>query len=428
MTHWIDITNFAFAVGGWLTALLGLALNRFFTYQERRTRHFFSALFALILAYITSDIASQLSLLLAGPSGAAFSLAAVFLESLLSSMLMPLAAMYLLYCAGEKWRKRPVLLVISALWLVYAAMLVSTLFTSEIYTVTADNVYRRGPLYPVLLLPPIIMMAANLTIFLRVRKNLSPGMRKAFASDLLIPLFCMLVQAAAYGLLMIVIGTSVAAMLMFVLILKEQVDRYVRQQEENARQRSSIMVLQMRPHFIYNTMTSIYYLCKQDADKAQQVILDFTSYLRKNFTAVAREDLISFSEEMEHTRAYLAVEQVRFEGELFVEYDTGYTAFRLPPLTLQPVVENAVKHGIDPEREPLHIAVRTRRTEQGSEITVEDTGPGFNPAEQDEPGTALGNIRERLRLMCGGRMEIESRPGEGTRVTILIPDKNIPEE
>ena len=115
------------------------------------------------------------------------------------------------------------------------------------------------------------------------------------------------------------------------------------------------------------------------------------------------------------------MEQTQFEGMLFVEYDTSHTLFRLPPLTLQPIVENAVKHGVDPELEPLHITIRTRATGRGSEITVEDTGPGFAPTDDDEPNYALKNIRERLKTMCGGTLEIEEREAGGTRVTIFIP-------
>jgi LytS/YehU family sensor histidine kinase len=192
------------------------------------------------------------------------------------------------------------------------------------------------------------------------------------------------------------------------------------------------MVLQMRPHFIYNTMTSIYYLCGQDAAKAQKVILDFSSYLRKNFTALTQEETIPFSDELEHTRAYLAVEEVRFEGMLFVEFDTPHTRFRIPPLTLQPIVENSVKHGVDPELNPLHIRITTRECDGGSEIVVEDSGPGFVPAEDGRTDArtkhtpadsaahvALANIRERLALQ-GGSMEITASDSGGTRVRILL--------
>ena len=156
--------------------------------------------------------------------------------------------------------------------------------------------------------------------------------------------------------------------------------------------------------------------------KAQQVTLDFTTYLRKNFTAIVSEDTVPFSDELEHTRAYLAVEQVQFEDSLFIEYDTPHKEFRLPPLTLQPIVENAVKHGMDPEYAPLRISIKTRETDSGNEIIVEDTGPGFEPVDDDgKTHTALANIQQRLEMMCGGKMTIRPRAGGGTVVTVTIP-------
>ena len=83
---------------------------------------------------------------------------------------------------------------------------------------------------------------------------------------------------------------------------------------------------------------------------------------------------IPFTSELEHTRAYLAVEQAQYPKSLIIDYDTPHTFFRVPPLTLQPLVENAVKHGRDPNAGPLHISIRTRKTANGSEITVTDNG------------------------------------------------------
>ena len=184
------------------------------------------------------------------------------------------------------------------------------------------------------------------------------------------------------------------------------------------------MVLQMRPHFIYNTMTSIYCLCNQDPVKARQVVMDFTTYLRKNFTAIASSEPIPFSAELEHVRAYLAVEQAQYEDSLFVDYDTPHIRFRVPPLTLQPIVENAVKHGRDPYAGPFHISVRTRKTDSGSEITVSDNGRGFDPADDSGPHIALENIRQRLELMCGGSLVISPGDSGGTVVKVTIPDRS----
>ena len=111
----------------------------------------------------------------------------------------------------------------------------------------------------------------------------------------------------------------------------------------------------------------------------------------------------------------------QFGDRLVVEYDTPFTRFRLPPLTLQPIVENAVKHGMNPCSGPLHISIRTRRTDSAAEIIVENNGRGFDPTDDSRPHTTLSNIRQRLEVMCGGGMTIRPRDGGGTVVTMTIP-------
>jgi LytS/YehU family sensor histidine kinase len=150
--------------------------------------------------------------------------------------------------------------------------------------------------------------------------------------------------------------------------------------------------------------------------------MDFTNYLRRNFNAVASDSAIPFSTELEHTRAYLAVEQAQYDDMLIVDYDTSYTRFCLPPLTLQPIVENAVKHGLDPDSEPLHISIRTQHSDSGTEIIVEDNGRGFAPADDGEKHFALKNIRQRLEIMCSGSLAITPGKDGGTVVTVTIPD------
>ena len=167
-------------------------------------------------------------------------------------------------------------------------------------------------------------------------------------------------------------------------------------------------------------MTSIYYLCSQNPEKAQKVTLDFTNYLRKNFTAIVSEKTILFSEELEHAKAYLSIEQVQFEENLFVTYDTPHVNFKIPPLTLQPIVENSVKHGLDPDAEPLHILILTRKTDNGSEIIVEDDGVGFK-FDGNKENLALQNIKKRLEIFCSGSLKISPREGGGTVVKIFVP-------
>ena len=265
-------------------------------------------------------------------------------------------------------------------------------------------------------------MLLNDSAAIRRRRLLPRKVYLSFFIALLPMTVTVLVQMFADAFLLLNICTVLTALSMYGLVLSDQIEQDLRQQREIAQQRASIMVLQMRPHFIYNTMTSIYCLCSQDPEKAQQVVMDFTTYLRKNFTAVASAAPIPFSSELEHTRAYLAVEQAQYSKSLSVEYNTPHASFRVPPLTLQPIVENAVKHGRDPNAGPLCISIQTRKTGTGSEITVADNGCGYDPADDNEPHIALKNIRQRLELMCGGSLTITPNDGGGTVVTVTIPN------
>ena len=410
--------NYSISVAALTLMVMSVIITNVSTSLEKSTRRFFYTFFLTMLLYVISNLLSQFAENMGTP---AFTQIAIFSESLFSSLLMPMLTLFILECTGEKWRESMLFFVTCGIWLIYILILLMTQITTFIYYISPDNVYHRGPLYPVLLVPPVLIMGANLIGVILRRKMLSQKQFLSIITFIMLPMFAMIIQMIFFGLYLIVFATAVSGILLLLFILTDQMENYAKQQKEIAQQRASIMVLQMRPHFIYNTMMSIYYLVQQDSERAQKVILDFTSYLRKNFTAIAKEDTIPFAEELEHTRAYLAVEQVRFEDKLFVEYVTPETDFRLPPLTLQPIVENAVKHGIDPELGSLYISIYTEKTPSGINISVEDSGPGFEASDNNEPHVALANIRERLKIMCDGELEIKSRKSGGTAVTIKIP-------
>ena len=368
-------------------------------------------------------------------------------ECLLLALPLPMMTVLLLHCCGETMRESRLLQAVLGLWGVYFLLVISGLKGNAFYFVTPDRQNHRGAWYPLMLLPAIAIMLLNDTAVIRRRRLLSRKVYLSFFIALLPMTVTVLVQVFVDAFLLLDICTVLSALSMYGLILSDQIEQDLRQQREISRQRASVMVLQMRPHFIYNTLSSIYCLCDQDPKKAQQVLMDFTVYLRRNFTSVANTEPIPFSAELEHTRAYLAVEQVQYEDSLIVEYDTPHTFFRVPALTLQPIVENSVKHGRDPNAEPLHILIQTRRieglqsnpfmqnfqenparpltgnrTESGSEIIVIDNGRGFDPDDNSDPGIALGNIRQWLKMMCGGSLTIEPNKGGGTVVTVTIPD------
>ncbi len=421
---WIDLLNIIIAVSGLTIVLSGLLFSFSVAHLKLMDRKFFILLFSTLVLYITSGLTSLISMLFLEKDYWMLSKAAVFSESLFSSLLMPILTVYILYCANETIKESPYIFCSGILWSLYFILLIFTQFSREIYYFTNDNVYHRGPLYPVLLIPPIFLMLLNMLCLFRIKDRLSKRELSAFRIYLTLPLICMIIQMLWYGILMIVLGTAVASAFMFYLIVKEGIDVYIAQKATITDQQAGILALEMRPHFIFNTLMSIYYLCDQDAKKAQQVILDFTVYLRKNFSAIGKSTTVSFAEEIEHTKAYLAVEKARYNDDLSISFETDPTpSFFLPALTLQPIVENSVKHGLDPERGTLHITIRVTKTGSGNEITVEDDGSGFSDTESDDPHIALRNISERLELMCGGKLTVDPREDGGTRVTIFIPDR-----
>ena len=402
-----------------VASMLGLLLAAVMPGLDRWSRRFFLELFSLLVVFSAVDVGE--SVLYAGfqPTTATI-LFRIFdyLASLLSSIHLLMLTVYLLHCCEERVRGSALLRVVTVLWAVFFILLQFTLVSDKIWNVTLDY---RGPWYPFLLLPVIAILLLDLAALFRRRGRLT---KRIFVSFLVVflPLTVgMIVHLFRDFFWFLDVSLTLSVLVMFSFILSEQIEQSIRQHQEIANQRASIMVLQMRPHFIFNTMMSIYALCGQDPKKARSVAKDFTTYLRKNFTAIAADHTIPFIEELEHTRAYLAVEEAQFEEALFIEYDTPHTQFRLPPLTLQPIVENAVKHGLDPGVVRLTITIRTRETDSGSELTVEDNGPGFGPSDSDTPRIALANIRQRLEMMCGGSISVTPREGGGTAVIVTIP-------
>ncbi len=416
------MTIFAcFAVGAVFLLLLScLAISAVLPGIERGIRSFFIVYHSIIVAGMLVTLVDFF--IYANPDYAAAEKAMVFFEHFLYSLLPPLVTAYLLRCCGEDWRSSVRFRAACAIWCLPFLMLCVNQFIPCFYYITPENLYYQTSWYVIMILPHFGAVALNLALLGRGRDNLSKSHFLAFLICDLVFLAFLTVQIFTVTVMPAYVSVVICSLAMCIIMVSDQLDLSLLQQREIANQRACIMVLKMRPHFIYNTMTSIYYLCEQDPEKAKQVTLDFTAYLRQNFNAIASQDPISFSAELEHTRAYLAVEQAQFEDMLSVDYDIPHIRFRIPPLTLQPLVENAVKHGMDMDSGPLHISIRTRKTDSGSVIAVEDNGSGFDCSAAFLTQGTLSNIRQRLELLCRGKIEIASREDSGTVVTVTIPD------
>ena len=186
--------------------------------------------------------------------------------------------------------------------------------------------------------------------------------------------------------------------------------------------RISTMMSQIRPHFIYNTLGSIEQLCDIDPQKAGELVHDFSKYLRGNFGELDNPRPILMSQEMDHVRHYVSIENVRFPDMTFT-FEMDSNDFHIPALTVQPIVENAIKHGLMKLQKGGSIHVVSYETETDYCVSVVDDGVGFDTSllHDERKHVGLRNIRERLKAMVNGTIEIESVMGKGTKVLIKIP-------
>ena len=186
--------------------------------------------------------------------------------------------------------------------------------------------------------------------------------------------------------------------------------------------RVSTMMSQIRPHFIYNTLGSIEQLCSIDPAKAGELVHNFAKYLRGNFGELDNPKPILMSQEMEHVRHYISIENVRFPDMTF-SFEMNSDDFHIPALTIQPIVENAIKHGLMKLSKGGTIRVVSYETESHYCVSVEDDGVGFDTDVllDERKHVGIRNIRGRLKAMVNGTLEIESKEGVGTKVLITIP-------
>ena len=196
--------------------------------------------------------------------------------------------------------------------------------------------------------------------------------------------------------------------------------------EELENSRITVMLSQIQPHFLYNSLTSVMDLCDSNPKQAKAAIADFADYLRGNLSSLKTENLISFGTELEHIEKYLRLEKLRFMDELEIVYDIHSKDFMLPALSVQPLVENAVKHGVGKKVGGGTVTIHTSETENEYIICVTDDGVGFTEGEYTDDGdthVGLENIGKRLDMMINARLEIESKKGEGTTACIRIPKR-----
>ena len=307
--------------------------------------------------------------------------------------------------------------------LISTATLFINLFVPFFYSIDSNNRLIPTVYFQLSLFPCVLISILNL-IYVICRKNKVSALAfTSFLFYIIVPVSAIMIQILFVQLDIVSIALILVMMYMFVVMQNRFVHEYIEQEKELQESRTRLMISQVRPHFIFNSLTSIAQLCDEDPAEAKNVTIAFANYLRGNLTSLEKTEPIPFSDELNHIRNYLKIEKTRFGDFLNIVYDIETEDFRVPALSVQPLVENAVKHGVGMKEDGGTVTISVHAEDGQIVLAIRDDGVGFDTSKEMTSDTGIGirNSTERLKLQCQADVRIESTPGTGTCVTITFP-------
>lgn len=305
-------------------------------------------------------------------------------------------------------------------------LIVLTQFYPIVYFIDAQNMYHRADFFWLTQIAGVIGLLINILLLLRHRRCLQRREALTLWLYIILPTAAMCVQIFVYEIALLNLANTLCILVIFLFLQAEQGRLLARRETQLAQSRIAILLSQIQPHFLYNTLTAICGLCDENPKEAKKVTAKFSDYLRHNLDSLNQNDPIPFEHELSHTQIYLEIEQKRFGEKLSVLYDIQTSNFKLPSLTMQPIVENAVKHGATKKKGGGTVTISTRTQLDCYEIIIADDGVGFDTEKSKESSnTHIGieNVRIRLWAIIQGTLTITSEVGVGTVATIRIPKK-----
>ena len=336
----------------------------------------------------------------------------------------PVFLVLFLYIIRPNGRKWPVYTLVG----INAVLYFSSPFTKLCFEIReSDFAALRGPLWfscilvsGVLLLQLLVLTIIRFQETRKLEQLIPVSVALVIAASVALDMHVgMMPQPVAFLTMAIVIGSVFYYIWLHLQFVREH------EQDLMAAQRIQIMMTQIQPHFLFNALNTIRALYAKDPPLADRTLEDFSTYLRQNLESLSQTDLVPVTKELEHTRLYAEIEVLRFPN-IHVEYRTWDQDFQIPALTIQPLVENAIRHGVRSRKDGL-VTVTTVCESGCHRITVQDNGVGFDTKKQEsfaETHIGLRNVKNRIEQMCGGTMILRSEIGAGTCVTLIIPDGN----
>ena len=305
--------------------------------------------------------------------------------------------------------------------------------------VVPRQLYNRG----VFLFLPLAEYVSNLYILYKMIGHIKRGGRY---STLMSVTFC--VMFVGYGIENLYLGgffranpllfSSAAYITFIILTIVLYARKYARvnqttvanavMEKELVQSQMTLMLGQIKPHFLFNTLNTIDYLCQVDVDKARLGLIFLSKFLRGNMNTLGQVAVMPFETELDLVKSYLEIEKLRFEERLTVIYDVQESAFQIPTLCLQTVVENAIKHGLQKKKNGGTVRISTFADEASFYVCVQDDGVGFSAdtlVQEKSEAHGLINVRMRLKTLMNATLSLQSEVGRGTVATITIPKEGV---
>ena len=292
---------------------------------------------------------------------------------------------------------------------------------TRMYFTAVDGVYQRVPGF--MLFSQIYQFVMLLICFILsiINKELNIRQKIAFSIYCALPLVAIIIQNNMPGYAIAYMSLLVAVEILFLFL---NVEKNIKIQEDEERLKDAnikIMVSQIQPHFVYNTLSSISALIPLEPEKAQKVLDEFTDYLRMNLSTLTETKLVPFNDELKHIKTYVDLEKMRFANRINVVYDIKAFDFNVPPLSIQPLVENAIKHGILKREEGGTVILKTYEQNDAYVVEIIDDGVGFDINDLDFKNNrhvGLNNVKHRITKMTNGSITFRSVPQKGTFVIV----------
>lgn len=299
-----------------------------------------------------------------------------------------------------------------------------TIFTGGMVVIDSHNHYAHGPLYPIYMAMYFVLIVLIIIGFIQFGRHFRRQNRVSLYAIMTFIIGGILMQELSEAYIRtayLVIAIGLALLYIHVSELFQ-----MRTDDELRQKNYEIMVSQIKPHFLFNSLSVVREIYQDDVDEGDEALVEFSQFLRYNIDVLSKEAMVDFAGEMGNVERYLDLQKLRFGDSLEISYDIESTDFKVPSLSIQPIVENAVNHGA--RKNTLgkgKVTITSKEFDDHYEISVIDNGPGFNPDDithdDDKVHVGIENVRERLKIAGNGELKYDSVIGKGTTATLIIP-------